>query len=536
MTRTLTALALLLASTASLAQSVPVPGSTPASAPVPGQAPATDKPVELGKRVTGMWDVSFQPFKDAKQIERMVPAEILRFAQDQKKWALVFDKAELPAPIPLRDTRTAAGVDQPGYLTAAVNLIRSTDQTADILRTDVLDTGDLRIGLIVAHVQIQGKHSLMQQALIEITPRLYYSIVMHAPAPDKDLDKSPDVVEAAKVFKAIVDSIEPVDLSAVRQDQDERLFRTRALFVNWTRKALLAALRPEQMLRFRRQNDDGKWEEIGYAYAVEEPANGLPRAGVAQAPVAPDTADGFRVGMRLRSMPEPGKTVDIESWMFVTFDRRHEVWSNVSILRNPASPIAKEREVWATEVGASDIEKQRVFGGGMRPGDFKEVDQMNRNRQGDDPEVVPFREVERYKLMVRSESRSAVAQPLERVLPPFYLPQALGTLLPRLLPLNNPTGYLFATYSSDTRQVMLRYVDVGIEQNVALNDKTFRAIPITERLGADGPKTIHYMSATGEYLGSVNEEQKLQIVPTTRQELVNLWRDADLSKPADVKE
>jgi hypothetical protein len=44
------------------------------------------------------------------------------------------------------------------------------------------------------------------------------------------------------------------------------------------------------------------------------------------------------------------------------------------------------------------------------------------------------------------------------------------------------------------------------------------------------------MSATGEYLGSVNEEQKLQIVPTTRQELVNLWRDADLSKPADVKE
>lgn len=492
--------------------------------------------IQLGQRVSGMWDISFQPFKDAKQIDRAVPSDLLRFANDKKGWSLVFDRAELPSPIPLRDTHSSSGPDQPGYLTAAVNLIRSNDPAADILRTDILDTGKLKIGLIVAHVRVQGKHSLMQQALIEITPKLYYSIVMHAPAPERDLDKSENVREAAEVFKAIVDSIEPVDLSAIRQDQDERLFRTRALFVNWTRNVVLSALRPEQFLRFLRQNDQGQWEDIGYAYTVEEPANGLPRSGATQVPVPPESAEGFRIGMRMRSMPEPGKTVDVESWMYVSFDRRHEVWSNTSLMRNPGASSAREREVWVTEVGASDVEKQRVFDRDLRAGDFKEVDQMNRQRNEKDPEFVPFREVEKYKLLVRTESRHAVAPPLQRELPPFYLPQAFGTLLPRLLPLKTPTGYLFATYNSDNRQVMLRYVDVGLEQTVSLNDKTYLAIPITERIGSDGPRTVHYLSPEGEYLGSVNEQMKIQILPTTRQELLRLWKDANLTKPADVQE
>lgn len=504
--------------------------------PPTGTQSTSPEGIELGQRVSGMWDVSFQPFKDARQIDRAVPTELLRFVQDKKGWSLVFDRAELPSPIPLRDTRSSGGVDQPGYLTAAINLIRSNDPSADILRTDILDTGKLKIGLIVAHVRAQNKHSLMQQALIEITPKLYYSIVMYAPAPERDLDKSDSVRESAAVFKAIVDSIEPVDLSAIRQDQDERLFRTRALFVNWTRQAIMSALRPEQFLRFLRQNDRGQWVDIGYAYSVEEPANGLPRKGVVQPSVAPESAEGVRIGMRMRSIPDPGKTVDVETWMYVSFDRRHEVWSTTSLMRDPSASASRDREVWVTEVGASDVEKQRVFDRNLRAEDFKEVDQLNRQRNEKDPEFVPFREVEKYKLLVRTESRNAVATPLRRELPPFYLPQALGTLLPRLLPLKTPTGYLFATYNSDNRQVMLRYVDVGLEQTITLNDKTHLAIPITERLGLDGPKTIHYLSSKGEYLGSINEQMKIQILPTTREELMRLWKDADLTKPSDVQQ
>lgn len=499
-------------------------------------SPTVSTGIELGQRVSGMWDISFQPFKDAKQIDRAVPSELMRFVHDKKGWSLVFDRAELPSPIPLRDTRSSTGSDQPGYLTAAINLIRSNDPSADILRTDILDTGKLKIGLIVAHVRVQDKHSLMQQALIEITPRLYYSIVMHAPAPERDLDQSDTVREAAEVFKAIVDSIEPVDLSAIRQDQDERLFRTRALFVNWTRNAILSSLRPEQFLRFLRQNDQGQWEDMGYAYVVEEPANGLPRSGSVQPPVPAESAEGFRVGMRIRSIPETGKTVDVESWMYVSFDRRHEIWSNTSLMRNPGAATSREREVWFTEIGASDVEKQRVFDRNLRAEDFKEVDQLNRQRNEKDPEFVPFREVERYKLLVRTESRNAVAPPLQRELPPFYLPQALGSILPRLLPLRTSTGYLFATYNSDNRQVMLKYVDVGLEQTVSLNDKTHLAIPITERLGSDGPRTVHYVSSDGNYLGSINQQMKIKILPTTREELMRLWKDANLSKPSDVKQ
>ncbi len=497
---------------------------------------AAEAPVELGKRITGMYDMSFKPFNDAKPVDRMAATDLLRFVNEKKKWSLVFDKAELPQAIPLRDTRTAQGVDQPGYLTAAVNLIRSSDPSADVLRTDILDTGALRIGLVVAQVRLkENEYSLMQQALIEITPRLYYSLVMHTPAPKKQAEETPEMVEAANVFKAIVESIEPIDLSAIRRDQEDRLFRARALFVNWTPKAIAAALVPEQMLRIRKQNDQGDWDEMGYAYVVEEAADSLPRAGVVKVQVDPQQALGVRVGMRMRTRPEAGKIVDLESWMFVTFDRKHEVWSNVTVLKTPAAETAKEREIWYTEVGASDVEKQRVFDKDLAPGDFKEVDQKNKDRKPNDPEFIPFREVEKYKLLVRTETRSAVGQPLQRELPPFYIPQALGTLLPKLVPLNNPTGYLFATYASDTRQVMLRYIDVGLETSVTIGGKNLRGVPVSERLGNEGDPTIHYLTLEGKYLGTVNPSQKNEIFPTTRDELRKLWADADLSKPTDVK-
>jgi hypothetical protein len=222
--------------------------------------------------------------------------------------------------------------------------------------------------------------------------------------------------------------------------------------------------------------------------------------------------------------------------MWVSFDRKHEVWSNVTVLHTPGADNPKDREQWFTEVGASDIEKDRVFDKEMLPGDFKEVDAKNKKRKPGEPELVPFREVEKYKLVVRTESRNAVAQPLQRELPPFYLPQALGTMLPRLVPLGSPTGYLFASYASDSRQVMLRYIDVGVETTATLDGKKVRAIPVTERLGAEGPPTTHYLTSTGQYLGTLSPEQKLEITPVKREDLLKIWQDAVLTKPAEVKD
>lgn len=500
--------------------------------------------VKLGERISGMYEVSFKPFEGGKVVKDAKdrrPSEILRLHNEARNWMLIFDKAELQQPLPLKDTIDRNGIEIPGYLTAAVNFIKSGDARADVLRTDIFDTGLLRMGVLVAHVRNpDNSFSLLQQVVIEISPRLYYSIILHSPAPEDIKEPTPDMQEAARVFQAIVDSVEPVDLSKVREDQENRLFRTRALFVQWNRKTLLAAIQPEQFLRFRKQTDAG-YDEIGYAYVVAQPANAIPRPGEIDPATDPEKAAGLRVGMRLRSITDPvkrvdaagrqiedpSKQIDVESWMFVTFDRNHEVWKNTTVMLNPAAKKADEREVWFAEVGASDLVRERVFDKDLQPHDFKELDKDNK---------LPYRLVDRIKLVIRSESKSHVARPIETQVPPWYLPQAMTTLLPRLVPLNHQTGYLFASYNSESRQVMMRYVDVGAETDAVIDGKKVRAIPVVERLGLEGSPTTHYMSAKGAYLGSINAASKVEILPTDRATLVRLWegRGLNLNAPEAV--
>jgi hypothetical protein len=64
-----------------------------------------------------------------------------------------------------------------------------------------------------------------------------------------------------------------------------------------------------------------------------------------------------------------------------------------------------------------------------------------------------------------------------------------------------------------------------------LNGKKVRAIPISDRIRIDGNPIIHYMSPDGVYLGSVNEELKLTILPTDEATLKKIWISPDLTKP-----
>jgi hypothetical protein len=83
---------------------------------------------------------------------------------------------------------------------------------------------------------------------------------------------------------------------------------------------------------------------------------------------------------------------------------------------------------------------------------------------------------------------------------------------------------------------MSRYVDVEREEEVTLGGRTFRAIPILDRIGLEGAVTTHYVSPDGAYLGSVNAETNVTILPTDRATLQGIWKDADLSRPGDVEE
>lgn len=491
-------------------------------------ARADDSPL-LGPRFGEANDVSFKPFVDAKTVDKKLGSEIARFENPAKHWALSFAKAELKVAQPLKDDRDASGAPTVGFLTAAVNQLRSGGGDVDVLRNEAIDLGDLPVGVLMAQVTDNHRPVLLQEAFIQINPKLYYSLAMTSPCPAKNIGDDPAVVEAGQTFKAIIDSIERVDLSAIRDDQDERLIRTRALFVNWNKKYLTNALQPEQFLLFKR---DGK--PVGYAYMVEQPADAVPKTGELEKgiTVAPVAAAGLRIGIRTRLLGEAGKSSESESWMYVSFDRRHEVWSNFSVINNPAAMSEKDKKVWFSEVGASDMQRERVFEKNLKSDDFKDLDQKNRD---DKTASLPFHEVDKYKLTARIENRNVMGEPIEKDLPPFYISQAIAVLLPHIVPLNNPTGYLFATYSADSREVMLRYLDVKPETDVKLNGKLLRAVPVVDKIGLQGEPTTHYMSAAGAYLGSVNESTKFEIEPADHDTILAAFKDANLTQPGAVQ-
>ena len=94
---------------------------------------------------------------------------------------------------------------------------------------------------------------------------------------------------------------------------------------------------------------------------------------------------------------------------------------------------------------------------------------------------------------------------------------------------------MFASFISETREVMSRYIDVAPEQNVTLDGKKHAAIPVKDRIGLEGSVTTHWMSPDGKYLGSTNEDSKVTILPTDAAPLRNIWADAQLIAPEPVK-
>ena len=86
-------------------------------------------------------------------------------------------------------------------------------------------------------------------------------------------------------------------------------------------------------------------------------------------------------------------------------------------------------------------------------------------------------------------------------------------LLPRLLP-RGERGYLFASYISDQKEVVKRYIDVGKEGEYMLAGKTIHAVPVSDRIGLEGSVTTHYVTPEGEYLGTANPDSKITLIPT----------------------
>lgn len=451
--------------------------------------------------------ISLQPPVDGKMIRRPGEAEVVRFVYDKANSYLAVTLTSLKRPASLT-TADLPNAPDPGILELTAAELKRVYPNVQIVRQDTTNVADQAVGMLAARYSIGTSSFLSQQAIVQGSEQAYYTITYVTPGAkvNTPLDAPPDPQEVAAVetFAAVLDTVKLLDRTDIKIDQDQRLYRTRALYVNLSQAKLEAALIPQQWFRMIRNGKD-----IGYLYTVEERTmlGGFP---------------GIKIGMRSRTFDEKKRQVDAEAWLQMTGDRKHEKWSRMSVITD-----GKDKS-HATEVGASDLATKAVADYG----------DDNKQQIG---EKATIRMVDEYPLTVKYAGKTGAPEPLTRMLPPWYLPQALGQMLPRILPRGERKGYLFATFIPERREVMMRYIDVLTSRQVDFAGQSIRATPIEDKIGLDGYVTTHYISTEDRYLGSQTKypdddgkEITIAFVASTAEELKKLWDGVNLTAPAEI--
>jgi hypothetical protein len=523
-----------------LAQSQTAPPSVLPNRPDAGMA-GGDQDL-LGEKFESLAaGISFRGPAGWKEARNRGGDEVVQFTDEETHRVLTVNRLDFNPPVEmtLHQVTPPGGKphDENGLFEETVDRLK-TDQPAIVIdRQEVtqLPTGDgwtMDVGQIAAHYSSGADHFITMIALIRQSPadkstttasRMYYSFSLTAGIPkDVKIESDPEVRKIAETFNQVIDSIRLLDQSIIRDEQDARLFRTRALFLNMTEARMRQSLVPEQWLRLIK---DGK--DIGYSYLIEEVARDLPRRG--QQLIDANGTDGVLIGIRTRTMPEAGTQVDTESWMWATFDRKFEKFTSFAVTKKG------DEEDRFSEIGSTNTQtkliKERV--------NNRELDKGEKFGQDDkkfDPGQPALRQMEVSTLDVVFKGKNRVAPTLSQQLAPWYLPQATAHMLPRLAAKEQGKTFMFAIYNSDHHALMARYVDVENEQKVDIGGQSRLAIPVRDRLGLEGSVTTHYFTSEGKYLGSVNPESKITVLPADRSTIERLWKNADLSRPAEVEQ
>src|SRR3954465_5055181 len=103
----------------------------------------------------------------------------------------------------------------------------------------------------------------------------------------------------------------------------------------------------------------------------------------------------------------------------------------------------------------------------------KVLDERDGIAPANDPKAPRMRQTLRYALHVTQTSKTA-ATPINRDLPPFYIPQAISSMLPRVVPPGEPKGYLFLVWVGSERALIKRYIDVEPVRTETFNGSTDR--------------------------------------------------------------
>jgi hypothetical protein len=516
------------------------PSRTPSQVPssiLPDRPDAQTPTLQESERLGSPFEdavagIAFRAPSGMKEIRGAPGDVIVRYVDDARHWVLAVSKMTFERPVRLSNpaaTQPAAGGEKTskGILELTASQMKLDAPGAEILRQDVITIGGLDVGMLAGRYTIAPQTNLTQQAIFKADDENFYLFNLTCPAPRTgEIGDDPSVQSAVATFTDMLDTVRVLEQTAVREEQDERLMHTRTLFVNWTPERIKAALVKEQWLRLLR---DGK--DVGYSYVVEDVGRDLPRPGHKESAFT-GGEDGALIGIRSRTVPQAGVQVDAESWMWVSFDRKHEKWSNTAYINKGKDAAGKPQIDHVGDVGSSDVEEETVYDKNL----VGHPEQIGPGAGDVDKGQPPFRRQEVYTLNAEQVGKNQSGEPVVRQLPVFYIPQALAHLLPRIVPLKEPAKYMFASYVPEKREVMARYVDVGAEQEATIAGRKIEAIPVRDRLGLEGSVTIHYVNAAGQYMGTVSPDSKVEILPSDAATLESIWKNVDLSRPGAVPE
>jgi hypothetical protein len=504
------------------ADALPAPQDRPESV-LPGR-PDEDVPVageadQLAERFQSVAaGVSFCPPLGMKEIMRPLSDEIVRYVDDQRHWVLEVTKLELEHPMELGNIKKS-DVVVPGLMARTAAGIERATPGAQIYRQDQINVGTVDVGVIVARYQMASETNLTQQAMVRRNGTTYYVFNLTSPAPkDGPVEQDPDVQAAVKTFNQMIDSVRLLDQSQIREDQNQRLYRTRTLFVGLDEARLTGMLKPQQWLRILQ---DGK--DVGYNYVVEEVGNDLPREGeIARELAGPE---GILIGIRGRLYPQPGIQADELSWMWMSADRKQEKWSHIARSRRAGS--SADLNV-VGNIGVVDTTTKYRRDPNLEPGE--------KTSQGWDANQPAVRPVEVHTLTAKSPYAGSNDATISRDVPVWYIPQALGYILPTVVSGQGTRTYLFASWVPEKQEVMTRYVEVLGERDGELAGKPVHGIVVQDRFGLEGSVNTIYLGKDGSFLGSYNADSKITVLPSDPDSLKKIWKDVNLSRPGAVEQ
>ncbi|MEM1013127.1 MAG: hypothetical protein AAGI46_13015, partial [Planctomycetota bacterium] len=423
-------------------------------------------------------------------------------------------RLRLDEPRDLRTDVAADGTRTEGLLdTYTLEVQRNLG--GDLLRRGLAPLPDADAGVFAIRYSTGVDTRLHQEAIIQGDDRTIFRLTMVSEAPGGPVERmsaDENVRRSVKLFNDAFASFALIDQAALADEQDKRLRKTRAMFVQLgPRGNLASAAQGEFFLAIQRNG-----ETIGVAHVIEEPADLLPPtsfeafedAKVRGPALEPLLANGVRVGIRMR-LRDGDAILDRATWSYASREldigdfREHT--RRVPLGGEPVDEADTGVSV-GTVIGQMRSRRVPVRG-----------EPQSRGPGLGERQTFEIKDQRKLEVVFTVDG-NILGDPLERDLPAFYVPAAVDHLLPRLVATWGRDGYMVASYVPERREVMSRYLDVQPPAEVSVPGGGRReAYIVSSRIGFTGEPTRHYVDAeTFNWLGSITPSQGVQVFIVTR--------------------